>query len=72
MNEVQLFYDKLGINSICKGQWGGIKSSTGSSREPNSPTCCDALAGQQHDPGQAHTKDGALAKVEHGERGGGF
>lgn len=39
---------------------------------PNSPTCSDALAGQQHDSGQAHTEDGALAKVEHGERGGGF
>lgn len=39
---------------------------------PNSPTCSDALAGQQHDSGQAHTEDGTLAKVEHGERGGGF
>lgn len=37
-----------------------------------SPTCSDALAGQQHDSGQAHAKNGTLAEVEHGERGGGF
>lgn len=41
-------------------------------RTPNSPTCSNALASQQHDPSEAHTEDGALAKVEHGQRGRGF
>ena len=35
-------------------------------------TCSDALAGQHHDASEADAEDGALAKVEHGERRRGF
>lgn len=35
-------------------------------------TCCNALASEQHDAGEADAEDGTLTKVEHGERGRGF
>lgn len=35
-------------------------------------TCCNALASEQHDGGEADAEDGTLTKVEHGERGRGF
>lgn len=35
-------------------------------------TCHDALAGHQHDRGEAHAEDGALSEVEHGQGGRGL